>query len=97
MRIIAKGTLRDFWRKHRKAEGPLRAWYQEAKNASWRNPTQIKARFRMADHVGGNRIVFNIGGNNYRLVVQFRFDLQIGFIRFVGTHAQYDKIDVKTI
>lgn len=97
MRIIAKGTLRKFWQAHANAEGPLKAWYAEAKKASWKNPTQIKARYRSADHLGGNRIVFDIGGNKYRLVVKFHFSTGIGFIRFVGTHAEYDKIDAKDI
>ncbi len=97
MRIIARRTLRMFWEQHADAEQPLRAWYAEAKTAAWKTPGAIKTRYRSASIVANNRVVFNIGGNKYRLVVAVRYDLGILFIRFIGTHADYDKIDVTTV
>ncbi len=97
MRIIARRTLREYWQEHADAEQPLRAWYAEAKAADWRTPADIKARYASASIIANNRIVFNIGGNKYRLVAAIRYDLGIIYIRFVGTHAAYDKIDAATI
>ena len=97
MRIIARRTLREYWQKHADAEQPLRAWYAEAKAADWKSPAEIKARYASASILANNRIVFNIGGNKYRLIVAIRYDLGIIYIRFVGTHAAYDKIDAATI
>ena len=95
MRIIARRTLREFWdqRSHRDAEHPLRAWFAEARRAAWRTPTDIKAAYRNASFVGNDRVVFNVGGNKYRLVVAVKYSAQLVFVRFVGTHADYDKID----
>ena len=86
-----------FWEQHADAEQALRAWYAEAKTAAWKTPGAIKTRYRSASIVANNRVVFNIGGNKYRLVVAVRYDLGILFIRFIGTHADYDKIDVTTV
>ena len=97
MRIIARRTLRTYWHQHADAEQPLRAWYAEAKRADWKSPGDIKARYASASIIANNRVVFNIGGNKYRLVVAIRYDFGIIYIRFVGTHAQYDKIDAATI
>ena len=99
MRIIAKKTLVDFWEhpNHRDAEQPLKAWYAEAKHADWKTPAEIKAHYRNASIVGDNRVVFNIAGNKYRLVVKFHYNTGIGYIRFVGTHGEYDQIDVETV
>lgn len=97
MRIIARRTLRDFWEQHPDAEQSLRAWFAEAKVATWKSPADIKARYASASIVANNRIVFNIGGNKYRLVVAARYDIGVLFIRFIGTHAEYDMIDVSTI
>ena len=99
VRVIAKGTLRDFWsqRGRADAEQPLLAWFRETESAIWRSPSDIKKRFASASFVGNDRVIFNIGGNKYRLVVAIRYDLQIVFIRFVGTHSEYDKIDAETI
>ena len=99
MRIIAKRTLRAFWeqRGHGDAEQPLKAWHAEARNATWRTPADIKAQYRHASIVGGNRVVFNIAGNKYRLVVKFHTNTGIGYVRFVGTHEAYDRIDVEVI
>ncbi len=95
MRVIARRTLREFWaqRSHRDAEQPLRAWFAEARWATWRTPADIKRAHRNASFVGSDRVVFNIGGNKYRLVVAVKYSAQIVFIRFVGTHADYDGID----
>jgi mRNA interferase HigB len=95
VRIIARRTLREFWgeRSHRDAEQPLRAWFAEVRRAAWRTPADIKAAHRNASFVGSDRVVFNIGGNKYRLVVAVKYSAQLVFIRFVGTHADYDDID----
>lgn len=97
MRIIAKSTLKKFWDKHPDAEQPLRAWHDEAKKAEWNNFQDIKSQFKSASIVGNDRIVFNIKGNDYRLVILILFRKGKIFIRFVGTHKEYDKIDAKSI
>jgi mRNA interferase HigB len=97
MRIIAVSTLKDFWVHHPDAEQPLRAWYDEAKHASWVTPQDIKARYASASFVGSNRVVFNIKGNTYRLVVAVAYRFQILYIKFIGTHAEYDQIDAGTV
>ena len=97
MRIIALGTLRDFWVRHPDALEPLSAWYAIASRVRWSSPADVKAAYRNASFVAGNRVVFNIKGNDYRLVVAMRYDRQIGYVRFVGTHGQYDRIDATTV
>ena len=97
MRIIAIGTLKSFWRKHPRAETPLRAWYAEASHANWAMPAQVKIAHRDASFIGNKRVIFNIKGNDYRLVVAVNYDKCRMFIRFIGTHAEYDKIDAETI
>ncbi|MDD5307104.1 MAG: type II toxin-antitoxin system HigB family toxin [Deltaproteobacteria bacterium] len=99
MRIIARSTLRDFWRRkgHADAEQPLRAWFAEARRAQWRGPADVKARYATASILGKDRIVFNIGGNKYRLVVAVKYEARIVFIRFVGTHAEYDRIRAQEV
>ena len=99
MRIISRRTLQDFWsdRRHRDAEQPLRAWFTEAKRASWHTPADIKAAHRNASFLANNRVVFNIAGNKYRLVVAVKYTAQIAFVRFVGTHEQYDAIDAEEV
>ena len=99
MRIIARRTLREFWEGsgHRDSEAPLRAWFAEASKADWANPADIKRQHRNASIVGNSRVVFNIGGNKYRLVVAVKYEPRIVFIRFVGTHAEYDRIDVEEV
>lgn len=96
-RIIAKRTLREFWDKHADAEQYLKTWFETAKNANWRSPNDIKASYANASILKESRVVFNIKGNTYRLVVKFNFERQWAFIRFVGTHAEYDKINAETI
>ena len=97
MRIISRKALKAFWEKHGDAEQPLKAWFHECKNARWRSFSDIKARYGSADSLPGNRVVFNVKGNTYRLIVRIHFNTQIVFIRFTGTHAEYDKIDATKI
>jgi mRNA interferase HigB len=99
MRIIAKRTLREFWEQpeHRDAEQPLKTWHSEVRKAAWRTPADVKAHYGSASILPNGRVVFNIGGNKYRLIVMIRYDTQTIFIRFVGTHAAYDRIDAETI
>ena len=97
MRIIKRGTLRDYWRHHRDATEPLKSWYREVKAADWQSPHDVKAMFGSASIVGDNRIVFNIAGNKYRLVVKFNYPYRVAYIRFIGTHAEYDEIDVEEV
>ena len=99
MRIIAFRTLREFWERpeYADSEASLRSWYHDAKNANWKNSNELKQQYKNASIVGEGRVIFNIKGNLYRLVVAIDYELQIIFVRFVGTHNEYDKIDVKTI
>ena len=97
VRIIAKSTLRSFWEKHRGAETPLRTWHTIVEKQNWETMDAIKKTFGTAGIINNSRVVFNIKGNDYRLVVYVVFKVQKVFIRFIGTHKQYDKIDVKTI
>jgi len=97
MRIIALRALRDFWQQHPNAEQPLRAWYHDVKQATWRMPADVKNAYRNASLIGNNRIVFNIKGNDYRLVVSVQYQQSIVYIRFVGTHEQYDRVDATMV
>lgn len=98
MRIIARRTLKEFWDKYSDSEEQLSEWYNIASKSIWKNPNEVKAAFPSADPVGNNRIVFNICHNKYRLIVVFRYNIQMAFIRFVGTHKEYDNItDIKHI
>lgn len=97
MRIIARSALKLFWNKHSDAEQPLKVWYEIVKNASWNSPNDIKKVFRSADVIPKNRVVFNIKGNKYRLVVKIKYDFQVVYIRFIGKHSEYDKIDVTKV
>lgn len=99
MRIIAFRTLREFWGnpKYADSELALRSWYHDVKNAEWDNSNELKQQYRSASIVGEGRVIFNIKGNTYRLVVLIDYEFKIIFIRFIGTHTQYDKIDSKTI
>ena len=97
MRIIARRTLREFWEQHPDAEQPLKAWFAEASSAAWETPQAIKDQYRHASFVADNRVIFNIGGNKYRLVVHVNYDFGIVYIKFVGTHGEYDKIDPETV
>ncbi len=97
MRIIAKSTLKKFWESHPDAEQPLKAWHDEVKKVKWDSFQDIKNQFRLASILGNDRVVFNIKGNDYRLIVLILFRRGKAFIRFVGTHREYDKIDAKNI
>ena len=97
MRVLSRKTLKDFWEKHADTEHPLKAWFHETKASHWKSFTDIKAQYGTADALPGNRVVFNIKGNTYRLVVRAHFNTGIAFVRFIGTHAEYDKIDATTI
>ena len=97
MRVIAKRTLRDFWMKHADCEQQLKSWYRETEKAEWENINELKREYPSASILKENRIVLNIKGNDYRLIVKFNFDYQICWIRFIGTHAEYDKINANEI
>ena len=97
MRIIAKRTLREFWEQQANAEEPLLAWYREVLKEDWDTPAKVKEKYRNASMVGGNRVVFNIKGNDYRLIVRINYPARIVYVRFVGTHAEYDAIDAQEI
>ena len=97
MRIVAKRTLRIYWQSEPRAEQPLKAWYAVAAKARWSSPMDVKATYGSASIVGNDRVIFNIAGNKYRLVVRFDYANGIGFVRFVGTHAQYDRIDAANV
>ena len=97
MRIISRKALKQFWEQsdYADSEQPLRAWFREASKADWKNPAEVKAAYRSASIVGNDRVVFNIAGNKYRLVVRINYPYRVVYIRFIGTHRQYDNIDAK--
>lgn len=97
MRVIAKKILRGFWQKHSDCEQQLKAWFQEASKSEWQNTKDIKIEYPSASFLSNNRVVFNIKGNHYRLVVKINYDYQMVWIRFIGTHGEYDKIDATKI
>jgi mRNA interferase HigB len=97
MRIIARRTLREFWEKHPGAEQSLKSWFKEASVASWKSPNEVRRQYRHSSVLPGNRVVFNIGGNKYRLITQINYEFKIVYIRFVGSHAAYDKVDAERI
>ena len=97
MRVIAVSTLRAFWVDHADSEQQLKAWFEEAQVAEWQNPAEIKEQYRSASILKNGRVVFNIAGNKYRLVVAVLFSSQIVLIKFVGTHDAYNKIDAQSI
>ena len=97
MRVIAKRTLRDFWEKHSDCEDQLKSWYRETEKSEWDSINTLKLDYPSASILKNNRIVYNIKGNTYRLIVKFNFEYQICWIRCIGTHSEYDKIDANTI
>jgi mRNA interferase HigB len=97
MRVISKRPLREFWEKHPEAKRALQAWYEDALRAEWQTPAEIKRTYGNASLLADNRVVFNIKGNDYRLVVKVHYDRGHVYIRFVGTHRAYDEIDAETI
>ena len=94
LHVIAQETLIDFWKTHPDSEAPLGAWHAEADVAEWKEPRNIKARYPSASFIDGNRVVFNIGGNKYRLVVDVRWNWGKVFIVWIGKHSDYDKLDI---
>lgn len=97
MRVISKKTLIAFWEKHSDSEQALRAWYDEAVGAHWQTPNEIKDQYKSASVVGKNRVVFNIAGNKYRLIVAIAYQFGAIYIKFVGTHQEYDKVNALTV
>ncbi|NJL40344.1 MAG: type II toxin-antitoxin system HigB family toxin [Leptolyngbyaceae cyanobacterium SM1_4_3] len=97
MRILSRSTLEDFWEVHPDAKEALKTWYYEASHTNWKSLSDIKAAHRNASIIASNRVVFNIKGNTYRLIVAIRYDISIIFVRFISTHAEYDKVDAETI
>ena len=95
--VISKKILVDYYNKHKETKSQLEAWYHEAKNAEWKNPQEIKQKYASASIIGGNRVVFNIKGNKYRLVTIINYQMKIVYIRFIGTHKEYDKINAEEI
>jgi mRNA interferase HigB len=97
MKVIAVSTLRAFWLRHPDCEQPLKAWHDEAKHAAWTTPQDIRNHYASASFVGHNRVVFNIKGHDYRLIVAVAYRFQAIYIKFIGAHAQYDRIDSATV
>ena len=97
MRVFAKRSLREFWIKHNDCEEQLKAWYHEAEKAEWKKPSDIVSEYPNVSIIQGNRVCFNIKGNTYRLIVKINYDYGLVWIRFIGTHAEYDKINANKI
>lgn len=97
MHVVAVKRLREFWESHADSQAALRAWYREAKAASWNSFAEIKKCHRSADCLPGNRVVFDIKGNRYRMVVRIHYNSGRMFVRFIGTHAEYDRINAETV
>jgi len=97
MNIVAVKFLRAFWEKHPDAELALKSWVDEAKKADWKQPAEIKEHYRSASILKNRRVVFNIKGNDYRLVVSVAYRYQAVYVKFIGTHAEYDQIDAETV
>jgi mRNA interferase HigB len=96
-RIFSKSTLREFWETYADSEQYLKTWYDTAMNSDWKTPNDVKQTYANASILKNSRIVFNIKGNSYRLVVKFNFEKQWIFIRFIGTHTEYDEIHADNI
>ncbi|SMF83016.1 mRNA interferase HigB [Azospirillum oryzae] len=98
MQIIARRTLKEFWDRHPQAEAPLEVWYAQVKSASWQSPADIKREFgSTVDFIADNRVIFDIGGNKYRLIVHVAYRFKRVLVKFVGTHKDYDRIDPETV
>ena len=97
MRIVAVKFLRAFWEEHPDADQSFKSWVDEARKAAWAQPSEIKEQYRNASILKNRRVVFNIKGNEYRLIVAIAYRLQIVYVKFIGTHRQYDAIDAHTI
>jgi mRNA interferase HigB len=99
MHVIKRKTLIEFYMQpgRQDAKGPLEAWHYEAKHAQWASPADVKGQYRSASILKNSRVVFNIAGNKYRLVVRINYDSKTVFVRFIGTHQEYDEIDAEVI
>ena len=97
LRVIAKRTLREYWESNPESEQQLMVWYREALKANWNSPNEIKTKYATSSILKNSRVVFNICGNKYRLIVEINFPRKWVFIRFIGTHKEYDKIDANNI
>jgi mRNA interferase HigB len=97
LRVIAKKVLKEFWQKHSDCEQQLKSWYQESTKSNWKNSNDIKREYPTASFLPDNRVVFNIKGNHYRLIIKLNYEYQILWIRFIGTHAECDKINAQKI
>ncbi|HET9034014.1 MAG TPA: type II toxin-antitoxin system HigB family toxin [Dokdonella sp.] len=97
MRVVAVSTLRSFRERHPDSEQPLKAWYDEARHAAWKTPQDIRNHYASASFVAHNRVAFNIKGNEYRLIVAVAYRFQAIYIKFIGTHAEYDRIDAAIV
>ena len=96
-RVFAKSTLKEYWKKHPDAEQYLKTWYDIALSSNWKTPNDVKKTYSTASILKDNRVVFNIKGNSFRLIAKFNFEKQWIFIKFIGTHEEYDKINAQTI
>lgn len=97
MQVLSKRVLRDFWEREPKAKAPLTAWYKTVSQAEWNNVAEMKATFRSADVVSDNRVIFDVGGNKYRVIAHVAYRFKKVLIKFVGTHKEYDAIDPETV
>jgi mRNA interferase HigB len=97
MRVIARKTLKDYWVENHGTEQELKAWFAEAESADWKTPAEVKAKYGNASILKDGRVVFNICGNNHRLVAWINYEFHTIYIRFIGTHEEYDEIDAQTI
>jgi mRNA interferase HigB len=98
MQVVARRTLKEFWTRHPQAEGPIRAWFAVTAKAHWSSPAEIKRQFgNTVDFVGDNRVIFDLGGNKYRLIAHVSFQFGRLLVKFIGTHAEYDRIDPETV
>ena len=97
MRVISRKTLKTFWERELAAEAQLKAWFCEVKDADWKTPADVKAKYRSASILKNNRAVLNICGNKYRVVVSINYQFRVVYVRFVGTHAEYDQVDAEKI
>ena len=97
MRILSRKALRQFWEEHPEAEQPLLAWYREVEQANWETPAHVMERFPKASIVGSDRVVFRIRGGSYRIVARVFYPGRLVYIRFVGTHEEYERIDVEEV
>lgn len=98
MQIIARRTLRQFWDRHPPSEGPLKAWFAAVSHADWHSPSDVKRQFgTTVDFVGDNRVIFDIGGNKLRLIVHVSYAFNRVLVKFIGTHAEYDRVNPETV